>query len=157
MSVSVEEIIRPMTEKDLEAVLALEACGHVSPWSEAMFREELANPVARIDLLWRGSDLAGFLCAWRVSDELSILSVVTAPLMRRTGVARRLLMQALERNGRSGMVRALLEVRSSNCGAIALYASLGFRQVSRRRGYYQDGEDALVMELRYQHCASSGC
>ncbi len=150
------DIIRPMTVRDLQAVLALESCGHVDPWSEGMFREELGNPLARIDLFWRNFNLAGFLCSWRVSDELTILNVATAPLMRRTGVARTLLLQVLERNGRSGMARALLEVRPSNYAAIALYTSLGFRQVCRRRGYYRNGEDALVMELLHESFASGG-
>ena len=44
-------------------------------------------------------------------------------------------------------VRALyLEVRESNSAARALYESLGFEQVGRRRGYYQyPSEDALLL------------
>ena len=44
-------------------------------------------------------------------------------------------------------VRALyLEVRDSNAAARALYGSLGFTQVGRRRGYYQHPtEDALLL------------
>ena len=38
-----------------------------------------------------------------------------------------------------------LEVRPSNKGAIHLYESLGFKSVGRRRGYYEDGEDAEIM------------
>lgn len=135
-----------MTVADLEQVLEIERICHRNPWSEAMFQRELDNPLSRIDLLWRDGFLAGFLCAWRVCEELSILNVATAPLMRRRGVARALLGQALERNRQAGLERALLEVRPSNQGAIALYLSFGFRQIDRRRGYYSDGEDALVME-----------
>lgn len=135
-----------MTVADLEQVLEIERLCHRNPWSEAMFQRELDNPLSRIDLLWRDGSLAGFLCAWRVCEELSILNVATAPHMRRRGVARALLGQALERNQQAGLERALLEVRPSNQGAIALYLSFGFRQIDRRRGYYSDGEDALVME-----------
>ena len=43
---------------------------------------------------------------------------------------------------------ALLEVRASNAAAIAMYQRhLGFATVGRRRGYYADGEDALLMAL----------
>jgi ribosomal-protein-alanine N-acetyltransferase len=45
---------------------------------------------------------------------------------------------------------ALLEVRPSNTLAIALYLSMGFVEMGRRRNYYQaDGgrEDALVLKL----------
>lgn len=44
--------------------------------------------------------------------------------------------------------QALLEVRASNAPAIALYRErLGFTVVGRRRGYYAQGEDALLMAL----------
>jgi ribosomal-protein-alanine N-acetyltransferase len=40
-------------------------------------------------------------------------------------------------------------VRPTNVEALALYESLGFRVIGRRKGYYFDtGEDALVMEAR---------
>ena len=45
----------------------------------------------------------------------------------------------------------LLEVRRDNAAAQALYRSRGFEVVAERRGYYDDGEDALVMR-----CALEG-
>jgi ribosomal-protein-alanine N-acetyltransferase len=144
---SFENIIRPMTQADLKQVLVIEHLCHRAPWSEAMFLNELANPLSRIDLLWRGPDLAGFLCSWRVCEELTILNVATAPNMRRSGVAHALLEQVLNRNLQTGLESALLEVRPSNFAAIALYQSFGFREINRRQRYYSDGEDALVMQL----------
>ncbi len=145
-----ENIIRPMTEADLDQVLAVEHRCHRTPWSEAIFLNELANPVSRIDLLWRGSHLTGFLCAWRVCQDLNILNVATEPSMRRSGVAHALLEQVLNRNLLTGLECALLEVRPSNFAAIALYRSFGFCEIDRRLRYYSDGEDALVMQLTFK-------
>jgi ribosomal-protein-alanine N-acetyltransferase len=40
----------------------------------------------------------------------------------------------------------MLEVRASNGAARALYARMGFREVSVRRAYYREpAEDALVL------------
>jgi ribosomal-protein-alanine N-acetyltransferase len=39
-----------------------------------------------------------------------------------------------------------LEVRTSNSTAISLYRQLGFVVTGRRKGYYENGEDALLME-----------
>jgi ribosomal-protein-alanine N-acetyltransferase len=36
-------------------------------------------------------------------------------------------------------------VRPSNQAALELYRAQGFRPLGRRRGYYQDGEDALIL------------
>jgi ribosomal-protein-alanine N-acetyltransferase len=45
-----------------------------------------------------------------------------------------------------GILRLLLEVRLSNIGAQRLYLSLGFSLVKVITAYYQDGEDAYLME-----------
>jgi ribosomal-protein-alanine N-acetyltransferase len=42
----------------------------------------------------------------------------------------------------------LLEVALSNESARGLYAGFGFEEISRRRGYYGDGEDAVIMRWR---------
>lgn len=136
-----------MTEADLKQVMIVENLCHRTPWTEALFHNELANPLSCIDLLWRGSQLAGFICSWRVGQELNILNVATAPDMRRSGVARALLEHVLYINMRTGLERVLLEVRPSNFAAISLYQSFGFCEIDRRLRYYKNGEDALVMQL----------
>ena len=40
-----------------------------------------------------------------------------------------------------------LEVRESNFGAARLYEKCGYRRVGRRKGYYDDNEDALLYTL----------
>lgn len=43
----------------------------------------------------------------------------------------------------------MLEVRASNLSAQQLYRKYEYEVVGRRRGYYRDdGEDALLMEVR---------
>lgn len=138
--------IRRMSPADLEEVVAVEELCHTHPWSAELFRRELENPVAAVDLLLCGGRLAGFLCSWLVCGELQIHDVATAPPFRRRGVAAALLRHVFERSRSLGLDRAFLEVRVGNAGAIALYESFAFRTVSRRPRYYPDGEDALIME-----------
>ena len=42
----------------------------------------------------------------------------------------------------------VLEVDTTNKGAIALYESQGFKRTTVRIDYYKSGCDALLMELR---------
>ena len=49
-----------------------------------------------------------------------------------------------------GSAAITLEVRISNAAARQFYRSYGFAEAYRRRGYYQDGEDALVLILALQ-------
>ena len=46
---------------------------------------------------------------------------------------------------RYGAKSMFLEVSLTNIAAQALYGRMGFTQVGRRRRYYPDGADALVM------------
>ncbi len=139
--------IRPVAADDMVSLLAIERQCHKHPWTLQQFAEEMANPLASIDLLLMGADLAGFHCYWHFSSEMHILNIATAPLFRRRNVARDLLHHSIKKCLESDLERVFLEVRRQNDAAIRLYYSLGFVTVGCRRGYYADGEDALVMEL----------
>lgn len=136
-----------MRHDDLPEVMAVERAAFTHPWTEAMMIQELETPHATIDLLWAGEQLAGYLCCWYICRELHILNVVTAPEFRRRGIAGLLLGHVFTRTRAAGFDRALLEVRSSNAAAIALYEKWGFRREGLRKHYYADGEDALLMTL----------
>jgi ribosomal-protein-alanine N-acetyltransferase len=45
----------------------------------------------------------------------------------------------------TGVTKMFLEVADQNIAAKALYAALGFTQLSRRRHYYANGDDALLL------------
>jgi len=146
--------ILPMAIEDLNQVLAVESLCHAHPWSAEHFIRELGNPVASIDLLWLHNTLAGFLCSWMIAGELEILNIATDPAWRRRGVAAALMQHVFDRARRQGLSSAFLEVRVGNTGAIDLYRRFGFNVVSRRPGYYADGEDALLMQWRQEEIGS---
>lgn len=82
---------------------------------------------------------------------------VLAPHLRR-GLAGRLLRRGDELASRC-TERLILEVSAGNGPALACYQSHGFREFSRRRNYYRDGSDALLLEKRlraYQRPPPSG-
>lgn len=129
----------------------IERSAHSHPWSEAQLRSELGRVYATIlcaeaiGVEGAPARVDGFVVYWVIHDELHVLDVVTAPEARRRGAARALMEAALADGARRGATRALLEVRRSNAPAIALYRALGFLHDTVRRGYYQDGEDAVLM------------
>ncbi len=140
-------ILRSFIEADLPAILAIEESSFSSPWTRTAFLYELQNPHSRLTVAEREGEVVGYICCWDVADEVQILNVAVHPHFRRQGIADLLLRSALEDGQRSGVQSANLEVRGSNLPAIQLYKKLGFRQVGMRRGYYADGEDALLMIL----------
>ena len=123
-----------------------------------MFEVELTdNPFARFltahienpDESSKGPrDLVGYVCFWVVFEELRMMNLAVAPRVRRRGIGRWLLQQALAMGREEGARRALLEVRVSNQPAVALYQYAGFSRSGIRTKYYTNPvEDAVLMEL----------
>jgi ribosomal-protein-alanine N-acetyltransferase len=95
-----------------------------------------------------GPHLVGYVCFWVVFEELRIMNVAVTPSVRRQGIARRLVTQALEIGRNKSATKGLLEVRASNEAARRLYRQLGFREVCVRTRYYTHPvEDAVLMEM----------
>ena len=79
-----------------------------------------------------------------MAEEREILNLAVVPDFRWKGVARALLDSTL----RAFRGCFFLEVRESNAVAQEFYKSLGFKELSKRRGYYESPpETAIVMKF----------
>jgi ribosomal-protein-alanine N-acetyltransferase len=112
-------------------------------WSVDMFAAQLGLPGV-FGLL---DDAGGMLLARVAADEAEILTLGVSPDARRSGIAAALLQEAARLARHAGAAKLLLEVSARNAPALALYRRAGFAQVGRRRRYYADGSDALIMAL----------
>ncbi|WP_143526401.1 ribosomal protein S18-alanine N-acetyltransferase [Rubrobacter xylanophilus] len=133
-----------MRPEDLPAVMEIEALSLPTPWSEDVWRQELASPFGLYLVLEEGGRVRGQIGARRAADELHVTTLAVHPESRRRGYGRALLEAAVTEE--HGIRRVLLEVRPSNAPARAFYAALGFRETGHRPRYYGD-EDALLMTL----------
>lgn len=138
---------RVLGEADLQACLNLDRLALGGLWSLEQWQRELSEP-ARPCLGVGGPDaLLAATTGWLILDELHVTAVAVHPAHRRLGLGRRVLEALLEHGRGLGGARATLEVAEGNTAARALYAALGFRNAGRRRGYYRNGEDALIQWL----------
>jgi ribosomal-protein-alanine N-acetyltransferase len=143
--------VRQMQAADLDQVIVIEEGSFSHPWSREQFQFELARaPISRcfvIEDLDSQDDcrVAAFLTSWLIADEMHITNVAVSPNQRGKGVARFLLTGVLDEIVSQGGKWCQLEVRESNDAAMGLYLKLGFQNLGTRRGYYSDGEDAVIM------------
>ena len=138
--------IRRMTLADVDQVAVIERNTFSSPWSRASFaREMTSNKVARYLVAAVGDTLVGFGGMHIILDEGHITNIAVASPWRGQGIGRMLLEGLMQYASNLGAGYLTLEVRASNTVAIALYESHGFIAVNRRKGYYDNGEDALLM------------
>ncbi|SFM73391.1 ribosomal protein S18-alanine N-acetyltransferase [Marinobacter zhejiangensis] len=142
-------IIRPLTERDLDAVIEIECLSYSHPWNEGVF-QDCFHSNYRLWALEEGGELNGYAIVSYQFDEAHLLNLCVSPVNTGRGLGRRLLRHVLATSAGDGMVAVILEVRESNQPAAALYLGEGFREIGRRPGYYPSAagrEDARVMSL----------
>jgi ribosomal protein S18 acetylase RimI-like enzyme len=76
-----------------------------------------------------------------------IATIAVDPKYRRRGIGRKLLHEC---EHQLGVPKARLTVRISNIEAIGMYEKVGYQTVDIWPAYYNDGEDAQVMEKRLE-------
>lgn len=139
-------VLRPATPDDMPVLLEIEEQSFSHPHWQA--KDFLADEcvVAVTD-----GRVVGFLVSRQIycegreaAAEREILNVAVAGEWRRRGIATALLESELRRKA-----IFYLEVRESNEAAQALYRTLGFVEISRRREYYREPrEGAIVMQMK---------
>ena len=143
--------IRPAAERDLDEITAIEASSFPVPWRREFFAGELRDANRYNRVLERQIPgfprLGGYLFAVTLFDEFHINKIATHPAVRREGHGARLMIDAISAARAQAASSVFLEVRLSNAVAIRFYSGFGFIEIGRRRRYYKDGEDAMVMML----------
>lgn len=149
--------IIPATPEMLPDILALEEACFSSPWTSKMLEAELtSNQFAHFLVARHHQESAtkveptiiGYHCFWIVFEELRLMNLAVRESMRKRGVGRALVTEALRQGLIQAATRAVLEVRASNEPALALYTRIGFVQISSRPHYYTNPtEDAVLMEM----------
>ncbi len=110
-------------------------------WGEEAFAAQLSLP----GVFGLIEPAGGIALARVTADEAEILTLAVVPSARGRGLGRALLALAMARARAHGARRIVLEVSAGNKSARALYEAAGFAAVGRRRRYYPDGSDALVL------------
>lgn len=142
--------IREMKQEDMEAVCAIEQRCFTKPWS----RESFTKAYNRDDTIYlvcvREGEIIGYCGIWCSYEDGDLCNMAVDVTMRRQGIGKQLLIEALAKAEGLGVTRLLLEVRASNEAAIALYRELGFVEIGKRTTYYSEPtEDALIMAYAF--------
>jgi ribosomal-protein-alanine N-acetyltransferase len=120
-------------------------------WDAEGVRRLLEHPasVALVTTVERPWRVIGFILAQLTADEAEILSLGVAATSQRAGIGRRLVQGLIDTAQRKGVQRIFLDVAAGNVAAIALYQTMGFAHMGRRKEYYShaggEREDALLM------------
>lgn len=138
--------ICPMAETDCEQTeILMKECFSV-PWSVDALKEMFHTKGYCSFLAKEETEVIGYIGMKVVLDEADITNVAVLPAYRKKGIARKLLQQLLDEARQQGIYSIYLEVRDSNAAAITLYKHAGFKEVGKRKNYYEHPqEDARLM------------
>ncbi len=134
---------------DIDTLLALEqSVFTVDHLSRKSFRNFLTSPHSVLMVADEGGTLAGYVHVLfrpkSTAARLYSIGVAANAAGRGIGVA---LLKAGERAARKRRATLMrLEVQPRNRAAIARYEKSGYRRTGLKRGYYNDGSDALRYE-----------
>ena len=141
--------VRPMRWPDIEPVHRLESeLFTVDPWSIEQFWSELAQESRAYAVAVDGERIIGYAGAFLLAPDSDVQTIAVSPRDQGRGVGAILLAWLIEQAVAQGCRQMLLEVRSDNVPAIAMYERFGFERISVRRDYYERGVDAVIMRLR---------
>jgi len=134
---------------DIDALLVLEqSVFTVDHLSRKSFRNFLTSPHSVLMVAEQAGALAGYVhILFRPRSKaarLYSIGVAANAAGRGIGIALLKAGEAAARKRRASLIR--LEVQPGNRAAIARYEKSGYRRTGVRRGYYNDGSDALRYE-----------
>ena len=136
-------------KSDLAQFVALDQRCLGGMWSLAGYEREWESPNGFLLGLRSPTShqLIGMGAFWQILEEAHITLLAIDPQFRQQGLGKYLLNSLLHLAYQQQLERATLEVRASNLAAIHLYQQLGFQVAGRRKRYYPDQEDALILWL----------
>lgn len=147
LSPEIEMIIREFRLSDLKRVVEIEVMSFDEPYPPHILKD-IFNLGAGFLVAQQDNIILGYIIFWiRFEDEGHIISLAVDKKHRRNSVGQELLGTAIEMFKNFHMKNIKLEVRYQNKGAIKFYKTMGFLEEKIIDGYYEDGEDAVLMKL----------
>lgn len=141
--------IRPFTNEDVAQIAELEKLCFSHPWKAEDFSAVCRYPVLYGLALEEDGEIVGYCCTQVLFEDAELQNIAIAPKMRGKGLAT-LLLSAAEENAKTlGAEKCFLEVRVGNTPAVKLYEKFGYERIGVRKGYYEDGEDAILMRKTF--------
>jgi len=141
-----EIIIRKAQFTDIGSVLEIEQ-ESIGSWTYDQFLQELKLEFSIFLIAELQNSVAGYLIAWKVSDEIQLNSIAVKKDLRKKGIGNRLLSELTLNDSEKKFTSIFIEVRSRNSDAVNFYTDNGFTKTGVRKNYYND-DDALLMEKK---------
>ena len=118
-------------------------------WDEKVLRDEFESENSDYFVLLDGEDVYGFGGLWFNFDEAHVMNIAVRKDLRRNGYGTKILKFLIDVANERGKRCVTLEVREDNLAAIGLYEKMGFEVAGRRKRYYENRLDGVIMTKNF--------
>ena len=132
--------------EDIDNAIKLEESHKIKILSKKILESEITAENHYYIVAKENDDVVGYAGISYVLDIADLLSIVVDKSKTRQGIASLMLEDLIEYCTQNSIREIILEVRKSNTSAQNLYSKYGFKQISIRKNYYDNIENAIIMK-----------
>lgn len=118
-------------------------------WNTNTFLNELQTENSYYLVAKINDEIVGFAGIKIILDEADIMNIVTKKDKRNLGIGFCILEKLIYISKEKNIKKLTLEVNDKNLAAIHLYEKLGFKRIAIRKNYYNNIDNAIIMQLSF--------
>lgn len=140
--------VSKMTKSDLNEISAVLQTEFDDFWNQNIFEKELENENSEYIVARMNNEIVGFGGIWITPVDIHITNIVTKKTKRNMGIGSAILQELINLTKSKNYNELTLEVNEKNEVAQKLYMKYGFEVLGRRKRYYDNINDAIIMTLK---------
>ena len=129
---------------DLDEVYKIEEENFEDPWPIEIFKQDIDNPVSDMLVLKKDGKVIGYLNVIYTYEDADLCNIALSEEHQGKGYGNLLIEELIQRCKDRKIKNIHLEVNVLNEKAINLYKKYGFKEIRKRKGYY-NGVDGIDM------------
>ena len=114
-------------------------------WNEKILKDEFYNENSEYFVVCENEIICGFAGLWFNIDEAHIMNIAVKKDFRKKGIGSELLKFLIDEAKNKEKICITLEVRDDNIPAIEIYKKFDFDILGKRKKYYNNCNDAIIM------------
>ena len=139
-----------LSEKNIDDICEIESCSLDTPWGKNELLKELENKNAHYVCVECDNKIAGYIGVWNICGEGNITNIAVHPDFRNKGLGTLLIKEMIKYAKDEKFLFLTLEVSEKNIQAYNLYKKCGFYETGKRKKYYHNKYDAILMEYKIE-------